>query len=426
MKSLMITYIECFKDLIESYPTWPLLKNYLESDNGGAFQISEANEKGLCMIHYDKDTSTMNVPHNAWFRSVVWNTNLHCPVSVAPPRTCTDAFPCITMQDAVDKKMVCEEFLEGFMINCFHLVGETTLFITSRSKLDATGRFYSAKSFRQLFVEAYLNRPIDSAAELEDAISTIHLGMPCADMKEVAVCYSFLVQHTEHRIVGQIQQSNVQLIHTATFYEDGRLCLEQHGEPLMLPNDSTLVSDWVHQLFQTKSWDFQGVIWKNDKGNRWRNRSEKYMAVRSLRGNYSQSIDRFAQLYSQQILPTYLQYYPEDSIDFSFYGFLMSYIISITHEYYVGIRITKTITLADIDKMYHTHLYHLHGEYFSSLRPAGKKITKEFVQLYFHKQAWQRLVFLLKKHKEIYFTQLTATMNMPITSLLTSLESSLE
>ena len=71
-----------------------------------------------------------------------------------------------------------EEFLEGFMINCFHLAGETSLFITSRSKLDASGHFYSEKSFRQLFVEAYLKRTIDSAAELEDAISTIHLGSP--------------------------------------------------------------------------------------------------------------------------------------------------------------------------------------------------------------------------------------------------------
>jgi len=424
----MITSIECFKDLIESYPTWPLLKNYIESDKGGAFQISEANEKGLCMIHYDKDTSVMNVPYYAWFRSVVWNTILHCPVSVAPPKTCTDAFPCSTMQEVVDKQLVCEEFLEGFMINCFHLVGEPTLFITSRSKLDATGHFYSAKSFRQLFVEAYLNRPIDSVAELEDAISTIYLGAPNKDQQEVAVCYSFLVQHTEHRIVSPIQQSNAQLIHTATFYEDGHFCLEQHGEPLSLslPNDATRVTDWVHRLFQTNSWDFQGVVWKDEKGNRWRNRSEKYMAVRSLRGNYSQSIDRFVQLHSQQIVPTYLQYYPEDSIDFSFYGFLMSYIISIVYEYYIGVRVTKTMALADIDKMYHTHLYHLHGEYVSSLRPTGKKITREVVQRYFHKQAWQRLVFLLKKHKEIYFAQLAVTMNQSITSLVTSLESSLE
>lgn len=424
----MIIYMECFTNLIESYPTWPLLKNYLESDKGGALQISEANEKGLCMIHYDKDTSVMNVPHIAWFRSVVWNTVLHCPVSVAPPRTCADAFPCITVQDVVDKKMVCEEFLEGFMINCFHLAGETSLFITSRSKLDASGHFYSEKSFRQLFVEAYLKRTIDSAAELEDAISTIHLGSPIKDLEEVAICYSFLVQHTEHRIVRPIQQSKVQLLHTATFYKDGRFCLEHHVEPIALPNDAntTLVSDWVHQLFQTNSWDFQGVVWKDEKGNRWRNRSEKYMAVRSLRGNYSHSIDRFVQLHSQQIVPTYLQYYPEDSIDFSFYGFLMSYIITIVYEYYIGVRVTKTIALADIDKMYHTHLYHLHGEYVASLRPAGKKITREVVQRYFHKQAWQRVVFLLKKHKEIYFAQLSATMNQSVTSLLTSLESSLE
>jgi len=406
--------IDCFKNLIQTYPTWPLLKEYLESTEGGSLHVSEPNEQGLCLIHYDKvhnnnGSGLMNA-HPTWFRSVVWNTVEHYPVCVAPPKTCAAAFPCTTMQDAIDQQMVCEELLDGFMINCVHVAG--TLFITSRSKLDATGRFYSPKTFRQLFAEAYLGETFESTEAVEAAIAGIQLGMPDADKDEVAVCHSFLVQHVEHRVVTPIYQSRVHRIHTATFYKDGGCQLEQHGQPLsVLSADSAmLVTDWVHQLFQTKSWDFQGIVWKDSLGHRWRVRSEKYMAVRSLRGNHASTVERFSQMYTQHIVPTYLQYYLEDSVDVAFYGFMMSQLISIVHHYYIGLHVAKTMALADIDKMYHPHLYHLHGEYVTLLRPAGKNVRKEVVQQYFHRQPWQRLVFLLKKHKAMYFEQLGQAM----------------
>ena len=43
------------------------------------------------------------------------------------------------------------------MINCFRVAGSDKLYITSRSKLNAAGKFYSQKSFRELFIEAYLD-----------------------------------------------------------------------------------------------------------------------------------------------------------------------------------------------------------------------------------------------------------------------------
>ena len=48
-------------------------------------------------------------------------------------------------------------------------------------------------------------------------------------------------------------------------------------------------------------------------------------------------------------------------------------------------------------KAYLPHLYSIHGIYLSQLRPNGKKVTVDEIQQYFHKQPWQRIVFLIKK-----------------------------
>ena len=400
----------CFKDLIETYPDWCSFKHFIESDDGGAFHCSELDEQGLCIIHYEKGSSNMTLSHSQWFRSVVWNTVRHRPVSIAPPKACTKELPFTTLHGAGD--IICEELLDGFMINCFRMIGDPSLHITTRSKLNATGHFYSSKSFRRLFIESYLNRSMESDAEAEDAIKDIDLSTPCEAMNEFATCYSFLVQHVEHRIVTPIVQNRVHLIHNSIIYNDGmvitRSCRDAVIPMVSATNVDDVIKEWTQQLFQANSWEFQGIVWKDATGNRWRVRSEKYNAVKSLRGNSPHSAERFAQMYQQNLIPTYLQYYPEDSIDFSFYTFLMSYMMSIIYDYYIARHVEHTITTAEIDKMYHSHLYAIHGLYLLK----RELITPLIIQQYFHKQPWQRIVFMIKKHKALYFSQLARVLQL--------------
>ena len=143
-----------FHDLRERYPTWEQLQEYLESEEGGLFRVADHTDN-LFLIRYEKGVSNMDLPHSKWFRSVVWDRTTHSPVSVAPPKTSTLDFPCHTRQDAVAAGIICQEQLDGFMINCFKRAGDDTLYITSRSRLNASGYFYSPKTFRHLFVESY-------------------------------------------------------------------------------------------------------------------------------------------------------------------------------------------------------------------------------------------------------------------------------
>lgn len=402
-----------FSDLIQKYSTWEEMRKFLESEEGGLFRITDTNEESnLCLIRYEKGTSKMDLPHSKWFRSVVWNTKFNCPICVSPSKTTTDEFSFTTLKDVSDAGIVCQELHDGFMINCFRMVDNENLHITSRSKLDAAGKFYSEKSFRELFLEAYNEN------------GRINIRNPDSSNNEVAVFKSFLVQHKEHRIVTPISCNKIYTVHLGVVYKDGRVSFEDSPEAL---NDDTElntipievkankgsyaqiaaravdtdemneVQKWIKNQLVERDWQFQGLVFKDAHGNRWRFRSEKYSAVKSLRGNSPNARDRFSQLYSQNLLHKYMEYYPEDLLAMTVHMMFIQAIIKMLYDNYVDLHITKVKKVDEIDKMYLPHLYSIHGLYLSQLRPAGKKVNINEITLYLHKQPWQRVSFLMKK-----------------------------
>lgn len=409
-----------FNELIKKYPAWNELRNYLESDEGGLFRIVDTNDKGFCLIRYEKGISNMELPHSKWFRSVVWDTVKNLPLCVAPPKTTSEIFPYNTIKEVLDAGVVCQELLEGFMINCFRVCDDNTLYITSRSKLNATGTFYSDKSFRDLFIESYTNtNDTPNCIDTTFQDNLVHIQPPNALNNEIAVFYSFLVQHKEHRIVKNIQNNRVYVIHSGIVYSDGRvlfndspptfkgqlnienITLEQ--KPItgsyaqIISTTTNEVLRWTKDVLIEKDWQFQGLVFKDMSGNRWRFRSDKYSAIKSLRGNSSAIRDRFAQLYTQNLLNKYLEYYPYEIVQFSSYIALMGNIVKLLYNNYVDLHITKNKKVADIDKMFLPHLYNIHGLYLTNLHPNGKKVNLTEIILYLHKQPWQRIAFLIKK-----------------------------
>jgi hypothetical protein len=429
--------IAVFKDLLQTYTTWNQLKTYLESEAGGLFRVVDtAEDGGLCLIRYDKGVSNMSLPHSKWFRSVVWDVRVNRPVCIAPCKTSNGPLPYRTLDAATEAGVVCQENLEGFMVNCFLRKGDTALHITTRSKLDATGTFYSTKTFRQLFCEAYAD-----TYDLEDA-SEERIQASLEDLKDaedVAVCYSFLVQHREHRIVQSDVSNRVYLIYKGLVHSDGSITVEDtpatcggKENVCVIPMDRTLLADktggstyaqvvarrllqeeqgqekgqgqeppgeveeWAKKFISSKSRDFLGLICKDRAGNRWRFRSDKYSAIRSLRGNSPSVRDRFCQLYTSNLLHQYLEYYPEDSWEMSVCLMHMNAIIKMMYNLYVELHIRKTRRIDSIDKMFHPHLYKIQGIYLTQLLPAKKTMNLHEVQLYLHKQPWQRLSFLIR------------------------------
>ena len=402
-----------FEELIYKYPTWDKLEAYLESEDGGLLRILDKKDD-LCIIRYDKSISSprIDLPHYRWFRSVVWDMKLNYPISVAPPKTSTSEFLYNTVDETINKGIVCEELMDGFMINCFRKVGDPMVYITTRSKLDAAGHFHSSKSFRTLFMESYLQQVNESIINEDVLMKHLKKDLwdPNPEMGERSVCYSFLVRHKDHRVVSDISENAVYLVQRAVLFDKGYMSIEEHfTEYRSRPNlfsyfssDMTnelkemKIKDWMKYMFGQKSWTFFGFVCRDGKGNRWRFRSDKYMAVKSLRGNASSPIDRFSQLFLQNLTSKYLEYYPEDKQIFSschqyIYGHLL---VDLYYEYYF-VHCTKEKSINEVKKAYHPHLYTIHGIYLTQLRPNYQKMSMEDIRLYLLKLPWQRLSSLL-------------------------------
>jgi hypothetical protein len=344
--------IAVFKELIEKYPCWNDMRVYLESEY---FRISDEKNE-LCIIRYDKEISNMDLPYSRWFRSVVWNMRTHRPVCVAPPRASTDV---------PEGDVICQEMLDGFMINCFKT---DEIYITSRSKLDASGTFYSNKSFRELFLEC------ETIPITENTF------------------YSFLVQHTEHRIVTTIEKNRVFVVHRGTVLEDGSVTIEDNplGHIKTIELDA---NNNIQHIMLERSWEFQGVVLKDALGNRFRIRSNRYMVVKELRGNTSNISDRFCKLYSQNTLHRYIKFYPEEWSQMNAHLLIINIIIKMIYDNYVELHITKIVNVEDVNKMFLPHIYNLHGMFLNH----RKKITIHDVGIYLQKLPWQRVAFMVKK-----------------------------
>lgn len=419
--------LSVFKTLTEVYSSWAELKTYLESEQGGHFRISVFPEKGLALIRYEKGVSNMSLPHSRWFRSVIWNTEKHLPVSLSPPKSTAGPFPYSTKEDADRAGCVWSEFLDGFMINCFRMRDDPMIYIASRSKLDASGTFYSSKTFRQLFMEAFLQKEGPTLEELEAEFqSEASKWLTCGEEDE-SVSYSFLVQHRENRIVSPIEQNRVVLIQQHVLHSSGLTIYDQfdtfRGQSngltafvissqqqtpssylhALQTSSTPVIDQWIRQMMEDHLWSFQGLVCKDREGNRWRFRSDKYMTVKVLRGNCPSPLERFSQLYVQNLVHKYLEFYPEDSIEFSLNGLAMNQVIQLLFVNYINLHVAKTITVDTIDKMYLPHLYNLHGIYITQLRPKKIKLVPMDIHAYFCKQPWQRIAFLIRKNKEAYF-----------------------
>jgi len=394
--------LSVFSALRETYPTWDAFRAYMESEEGGRFRIVEEHPSGLCLLRYEKGVSSMTAPHAPWCRSILWDRTTHLPVSIAPPKACSEAIPYATMGDATEAGAVCQEMLDGWMIQAFRRAGDPTLYLASRSHLHATGTFYSPRSFRELFLESYLGTTSTTGTE-EALQADPFFESPCVEKGETAVFYSFLVQHKDHRVVSPIKENRTLLIHKGVVHTTGLVTITDDplsimGMPHTCVDPTTPLASWNAAHLSSLSWEHQGIVWKDRTGRRWRYRSPAYELVRSLRGNHASAVDRYAQLYTQNLAQMYLQYFFEDSVPFSFFRALLQRISKEIFQAYMDVHVYRNTTRDKVLTLYHPHLYQLHHIYRTQLRPMDGRMNSVTLQKYLYSLPWQRISFLLRQH----------------------------
>jgi hypothetical protein len=366
--------ITIFKKLRDEYSTWEALKTYLLSDAAGKFNVRDCEGTSFAIIRYKKGETNLNVMEGApWFRSVVWDTVKNLPVCIAPRKANEGPPPSNT-------ELMMEEFYDGVMVNSFTVSGSDKVHLTTRSQYDASGSFYSEKSFKTLFQEAALN-------------ATAYLT---CTQKQHAVFISTVLQHPENRIVAQVSKPSIYIVETGSVMPDGLVYMHSLVQPRTVSfSHDKEAYDMIRAEAVNRGWRWQGYVFRDMLGNRWRLRSTTYTYLRTLRGNDAKPIDRFLRLRASGDVTEYLKHYSEErDIFWNFESHLRSKTRKI-YEAYVSVHKSHEKKLADLEQPDKTVVFKLHAHYLAHLREQKKSLRiQDTIHLINSLPLWEQAILL--------------------------------
>ncbi len=393
-----------FTSLISTYTTWSDLKAFLTSEEGGKLTVYEVPDSPLAMIRYVKGQSDLKLAHVGAFRSVVWNTTLHRPVSVTAFKSETgEGFPALGSASAI----AMEEFVDGVMVGQFYDSATETWRIHTRSTLDAKCRYFSTKSFADLFQEA--------------VVATYGVAAPFTDRLDKGVSYTWILQHPENRVVCPVQKPRIVLVAAYSIAATdaalevapvpagvvtprsyftkaadaavGRMDMSpvldvigmvnrpEHDQqdaglhdraPGYVPVDLPGVISMIASM--RGSVRYQGVVIKdgNQPLKRWKVRSQVYNQVRKMRGNTARRDFLWMDLWSKGGLEEYLKYFPEERRPATDLLNRWKTVTQTVFKTYVDAFKARSLDRSQIPAKFRPLVYGLHNLYMTSLKPTHK------------------------------------------------------
>jgi len=344
-----------FKDLIARFPDSNDLLAYLKTPEGGSLKIVEKNP--FAIVRYEKGTSDFKVSHVKLFRSVVWDIEHNCPISVTPFKS--EEGESIPTNPTTEYSI--ETFMDGVLIGQFW--NGTSWTIHTRTVLGGNCRYYSQKPFKTLFHEA-------SPTGLSETL-------------DKTVCYSWILQHPENRIVCDIRSPRIILVGANRIQTDGTVV------PLS-PSDLDSLKDYLPKQHSFPTWDavrarllewneryhhnFKGfAIREVSTGKRWKVRTESYNKVRMMRTNTPRLDFIWLSQWKAHTLQAYLRIYPEEKRQSDV---VLHRLKAVTHELFqLYTAKFKARSVPEIPAKFRGILHSMHQHYYNVLKPAGKTLT---------------------------------------------------
>jgi hypothetical protein len=274
-----------------------------------------------------------------------------------------------------DMPLRLEDFVEGVMINVFRSRGDNETHVTTRSKIDAEGTFYSERSFRELFEEA-----MDAKRTSLDDIEKL-IGKP--DESTSATFVTMVLAHPEHRVVRTVETANIWAIYRGTVANDGTVTFYTEDLPvswrpktysLNFKGEFAELKAKFEEIKGSKPWYWQGLVVHSGL-QRWRFRNSEHDRVRKqLRGTESNSFGRFLRLRAHKRVQEYLRIYSEDNNDFQ--GFERDYrsLTKTLYTWYCKVHKEHSLVFKSLPKSVQPLVFDLHKFYLGTLRPAGKTL----------------------------------------------------
>lgn len=360
--------LDTFATLSKNYATWPEVKAFVESKEGGQLRVVE--QDGVAVIRYDKLVKT-NVDV-AKYRSVVWDISSNSPLCVAPFRAVEGAPPVNTPLSSV------EDFVDGFMMNVW--VSNGVLQLATRTRVGGDNYFYSEKSFGELFDECLAKTSLKN----RDGLKACLEGLRSTE-NATSAFVSFVVQHPEHRIVAKAPAPTLFTVHTGCAMADGTVRISERSVHWPQELSALRISTYTQKTFEKsdevevllrntaaqRGWRWQGLVFKDGKGSRWRMRTPTYTQLRQLRGSEPTALERFFRLRAQRKVVDYLKHYKEDSDEFWKYEEILRARTADVFSAYVDVHKAHVVKFKELPEQIRPAVFLLHTKWREHLRPKG-------------------------------------------------------
>ena len=289
---------------------------------------------------------------NGLFRSVIYKDKK--VVCFSPPKSI--AYEDFMQKHAIENVVV-DEFLDGTMINVFYDVDSWKT--ATRTVVGAKCTFYSTKTFHEMFHETNINY----------------------DLLDKELCYSFVLQHPENRIVTPIETPMVYLV--ACYKIQDNTVIEQ-PLPTCFPIPKRYIFESykeAEEFVQQQPYWFKGLMVKCEN-DRSKIRNSHYESIKKLRGNSSNLKYVYYTLRNSENEKVYCQYFPNQ---FKGYEEELATTVKLLHSLYIECFIKKVKPLKLYTMPLKQHMYELHMIYLHHLRQEKKYINKQVVWDYVNK-----------------------------------------
>ena len=349
--------------------------------------ISSFSNKKYYIVNYDKKKLTPDLYSSVGVaRSIILNESGNI-VCFSPPKAMRTIdfikmYPDLNASfgEGKKKEIITEEFVEGTMINLFW-DGDAWEMATKQN-VGVNSAFYKGpkgdkKTFRTMFM--------DTGIDLNQL--------------DKSICYSFVLQHPNNRIVVQYIQPMLTLVDAysidvekkqvrSIFYGNGNgngnVCNDV-AQPLFckfpIRYDNTSYTDLITTFASMNTpYYITGVVFRNIRtGERTKVRNPVYEEVKNLRGEHVKSQYQYLCLRQEGKIAEYLKYFPEKKSDFSqFRDKMHMYTISL-YENYISCYIKKEKMLGEFPPHFRKHMFELHRMYMETLREKKQHISKMVV-----------------------------------------------
>ena len=335
--------------------------------------IREDTVKWYFLQYIKNNLCEANYKTTGLFRSVL--TDGKKIYVYSPPK----ALPFSSVKDDNYNDYILEELVEGTMINLFWNDYLNEWDIATKNSLGGKYSFYqdNKKTFRTMFLEAMNNQQIEF------------------DHFNKNLCYSFVLQHPDNRVVIPFNTARIVLIGLYKIEGTNVTVLDklQCKVPNMLfPKTLEQYTDYkgsswqdLKDYFNQMNLDYRITgtnIYSPSTGLRSKLRNPTYEYVRRLKGNSPKIQFQYYSLRQVGKVGEFLKYYKEYRTTFSqLRNDLHQFTMQIWGNY-KRCYVQKEKPLIEFPKKFRVHMFNLHQIYLNDLRELGHYISRQIVIKY--------------------------------------------